>query len=94
MSVGPNENYFDGLSGIDQIDFSGESAENSRPRNSEDVRRPMRSVLIIKTSAQWICETVLSDSYTDDYIKRVDGQTADVMVQNTSHNNQVTLKST
>jgi len=94
--ISPNDKLtLIGLSGIDKIDFSGESAENNPYGNSEDDQKTYAlGINYKKLLRNGFIETVLSDSYTDNYIKQVDGQTADVIFQNTSYNNEVTLKST
>ncbi|MBS1517804.1 MAG: TonB-dependent receptor [Bacteroidetes bacterium] len=82
-----------GLSGLDKIDFSGESAENNPYGNSQDDQKTYAVGLNYKKLfSKGYLETVLSDSYTDNYLVQIDGQTADVKFKNTANNNEVTLK--
>jgi len=83
-----------GLLGLDKIDFSGESAENNPYGNSQDDQKTLGAgINYKKLFRKGYLQTVLSDSYTNNYIIQIDGQTADIKFQNTAKNNEIILRS-
>ncbi|MBK7159623.1 MAG: TonB-dependent receptor plug domain-containing protein [Ignavibacteria bacterium] len=66
-----------GLLGLDKIDFSEESAENNPYGNSQDDQKTFAAgINYKKLFKKGFIQTVLSDSYTDNYIVQIDGQSA------------------
>jgi len=83
-----------GLAGIDKIDFSGESAENNPFGNSDDDQKIYALGLNYKKLFRnGYLETVVSNTYLNNYIIQIDGQTADVKFRNTADNNEITVRS-
>ncbi|MEO8664021.1 MAG: TonB-dependent receptor [Ignavibacteria bacterium] len=79
-----------GLMGLDKIDFSGESAEDNPYGNSDDNQRTLAlGVNHKKLFSKGYLQSVLSDSYTNNYIIQIDGQTADVKFKSVAKNNEV-----
>lgn len=83
-----------GLLGLDKIDFSEESAENNPYGNSQDDQKTLGAgINYRKLFKKGYLQTVLSDSYTDNYIVQIDGQTALIKFENKANNNEIILKS-
>ena len=83
-----------GLLGLDKIDFSEESAENNPYGNSQDDQKTLAAgINYKKLFKKGFIQTVLSDSYTDNYIVQIDGQTALIKFENKANNNEIILKS-
>ncbi|MEO6696167.1 MAG: TonB-dependent receptor, partial [Ignavibacteria bacterium] len=83
-----------GLLGLDKIDFSGESAENNPYGNSKDDQKTLAvGINYRKLFKKGYLQNVISDSYTDNFIIQIDGQTADVKFKNTAKNNEIILRS-
>ena len=83
-----------GLLGLDKIDFSEESAENNPYGNSQDDQKTFAAgINYKKLFKKGFIQTVLSDSYTDNYIVQIDGQTALIKFENKANNNEIILKS-
>lgn len=83
-----------GLLGIDKIEFSGETVDDNPYGDSKDHQKTLGvGVNYKKIFRNGFIETVLSDSYTDNYIIQIDGQTALPIFENTANNNEVILKS-
>lgn len=83
-----------GLLGLDKIDFSGESAENNPYGNSNDDQKTLGvGFNYRKLFKNGFLQTVLSDSYTNNYIVQIDGQTAEVKFKNVAKNNEIILNS-
>ena len=83
-----------GLLGLDKIDFSEESAENNPYGNSKDNQNTLAAgINYRRLFKKGFIQTVLSDSYTDNYIVQIDGQTALIKFENKANNNEVILKS-
>lgn len=83
-----------GLLGLDKIDFSEESAENNPYGNSQDDQKTFAAgINYKKLFKKGFIQTVLSDSYTDNYIVQIDGQSALIKFENKANNNEIILKS-
>ena len=83
-----------GLLGLDKIDFSEESAENNPYGNSQDDQKTLAAgINYKKLFKKGFIQTVLSDSYTDNYIVQIDGQSALIKFENKANNNEIILKS-
>lgn len=83
-----------GLLGLDKIDFSGESDEENPYGNSNvDQKTLGAGINYKKIFKKGYIETVLSDSYTDNYIIQIDGQSELPKFKNTAANNEVILRS-
>jgi len=83
-----------GLLGLDKIDFSGESAENNPYGNSKDDQSTLAvGVNYKKLFRKGFLQTVLSDSYTNNYIIQTDVHTENVKFKNTAKNNEIILRS-
>ena len=83
-----------GLLGLDKIDFSEESAENNPYGNSMDNQNTLAAgINYRRLFKKGFIQTVLSDSYTDNYIVQIDGQTALIKFENKANNNEIILKS-
>lgn len=83
-----------GLLGLDKIDFSEESAENNPYGNSKDNQNTLAAgINYRRLFKNGYLQTVLSDSYADNYIVQIDGQTALVNFENKANNNEIILKS-
>lgn len=83
-----------GLLGLDKIDFSEESAENNPYGNSQDDQKTFAAgINYKKLFKKGFIQTILSDSYTDNYIVQIDGQTALIKFENKANNNEIILKS-
>jgi len=83
-----------GLLGLDKIDFSGESAKNNPYGNSQDNQNTLATgVNYTKLFSNGYLETVLSDAYTDSFVKQIDSRSAQPIVTYSSNNNEIILKS-
>ena len=83
-----------GLLGLDKIYFSEESAENNPYGNSQDDQKTFAAgINYKKLFKKGFIQTVLSDSYTDNYIVQIDGQSALIKFENKANNNEIILKS-
>ena len=83
-----------GLLGLDKVDFSGESAKDNPYGNSDDNQKTLGAgINYTKLFKKGYLQSVISDSYTDNYIIQIDGQTALPEFKNTANNNEIILKS-
>ena len=83
-----------GLLGLDKIDFSEESAENNPYGNSQDDQKTFAAgINYKKLFKKGFIQNILSDSYTDNYIVQIDGQSALIKFENKANNNEIILKS-
>lgn len=83
-----------GLLGLDKIDFSEESAEDNPYGNSNVNQKTLGAgINYKKIFKKGYIETVLSDSYTDNYILQIDGESALPVFKNTAANNEFILRS-
>lgn len=93
--ISPNDKLtLIGLLGLDKIDFSGESADDNPYGNSTDDQKTLAlGINYKKLFRNGYLQTVLSDSYTDNYILQIESQTADIKFRNKAKNNEINLRS-
>lgn len=83
-----------GLLGLDKVDFSGESADDNPFGNSNDNQKTLGiGVNHTKLFKKGYLQTVISDSYVNNDIIQIDGQTAQPEFKNTANNNEIILTS-
>jgi outer membrane receptor for ferrienterochelin and colicin len=83
-----------GLLGLDKIDFSGESAENNPYGNSLNNQNTFAAgINYTKLFSKGYWENVISDAYSDNFVKQIDSRTADRNFEYDGHNNEIILKS-
>ena len=81
-----------GLSGIDKIDFSGESAEDNPYGNSNSNQNTYATgINYKKLFRKGFIQTVLAYNVTDYYVKQIEGQTAEIRFLNEAVNKETGL---
>ncbi|MEO8446020.1 MAG: TonB-dependent receptor [bacterium] len=95
FDISPNDKLtLIGLLGLDKIDFSGESADDNPYGNSTDDQKTLAlGINYKKLFRKGYLQTVLSDSYTDNYILQIESQTAEIKFRNKAKNNEINLRS-
>ncbi len=83
-----------GLLGLDKIDFSGESAQNNPYGNSLSNQNTLATgISYTKLLSNGYWENVISDAYSENFVRQIDSRTADPIFDYTSSNNEVILRS-
>ncbi len=83
-----------GLLGLDKIDFSGESAQNNPYGNSLSNQNTLATgISYTKLLRKGYWENVISDAYSENFVRQIDSRTADPIFDYTSNNNEVIFRS-
>lgn len=82
-----------GLLGIDEIDFSGESAENNPYGNSNSKQKTLAlGVNYTKSFKKGYWESVLSEAYSGSNVLQIDSRSAEKVFQYDAGNNEIIAK--